>query len=121
MPATPGYELVIFVAPDSDSDPDRFDIASNLSRSPVIAWQVSTDAFSNQLAIAIDGTSNGYSNHSFGRRGVLTPSGAVFVDDCSHASLEAWIEDIRADWRAARVNARRAAVRIVHSKDDRGS
>ena len=44
---------------------------------------------------------------------MLTPSVAVFVDDCSHASLEAWIEDIRVDWKAARVNARRAGLRVI--------
>ena len=53
----------------------------------------------------------------FGCSAVLAPDGIVFaVDGCRYASLDEWIEVVRADWKAACVNACRAAVRIVQDR-----
>ena len=83
----------------------------------MIAWHVyDGEPFGNQRAIAIDGDSTFCQQDPFGTSGVLAPDGVVFGADYRLATLDEWITELRADWKAAPVNARRAAVRIVQSK-----
>ena len=119
VPAAPGFTLLTFLAPDDDADPDSFDIKGGLSPSAVIAWHIyDGEPFGNQQAIAIDGNSTFCQQDPFGTSGVLAPDGVVFaVDGCRYASLDEWIEAVRASWKESRVQARRAGIQIVHSKD----
>ena len=115
IPATPDYTLLSFFS-DDDADPDTFDIRGNLGRSPIIGWRVH-DGNALAIAISLHGNSTFCQQTPFGTSAVLAPNGTVFaVDGYRYASLDAWITAVRADWKAARVQTRRASLRVVHDR-----
>lgn len=113
VPATPGFEIVAFWA-DADGDPETFDIAAKLYRTPVIAWKIPHEEKGFDVSVTAVGIDLN-SDQDLGKDGcrctTLAPDGRVrsYWGECFD-TLEDWVELVREQWKEKK---RRAVLKVV--------